>query len=156
MDFSAEAVIMENNLKVPMRTQKLLFLFIVACPCLFFAGCASLREAGKKIWGSSIAHLEASRSTGRSETIALRAEVVFKKAEEILKKAGAEVYLKDPEKHYMAAMDFDGHVDTTQVGIFLTPQGDGATLVEVASMSPNLTEQVAGFLFEELKKGEKE
>ena len=63
-----------------------------------------------------------------------------------------QVYLKDPAKRYLAAMNFPGHVDTTEVGIFLTPQENNATKVEIASMSPGLVDQVTRFLDEGFKK----
>jgi len=51
----------------------------------------------------------------------------------------------------MAAMNFQGHVDTTEVGIFFTKIEERLTRVEVASMSPELVQGVADVLFAGLK-----
>ena len=119
--------------------------------CFFVFGCASLKEEGKKIWGSSISHLECSRSEGKSQEIPLSLGETFQKTEKILKGMGATVYLKDRDKKYMAAMNFQGHVDTTEAGIFFTKIEERLTRVEVASMSPDLVQQVADILFAGLK-----
>ena len=119
--------------------------------CFFVFGCASLKETGKQIWGSSISHLECSRSQGKSQEIPLSFGESFQKTEKILKGMGATVYLKDKDEKYMAAMNFQGHVDTTEVGIFFTKIEERLTRVEVASMSPELVQQVADILFAGLK-----
>jgi hypothetical protein len=129
---------------------RLFFLGIVFC--IFVVGCASFQEAGKKVWGSSMAHLEEARSSGQSAVVPYEPDAAFEKVQQILKESGAQIYLKDPVKRTLAAMRFSGHVDTTQAGIFLTPQENGQTKIEVASMSPSLVDQVARLLFEALKK----
>jgi hypothetical protein len=128
--------------------------YIVFLGILFFsAGCAHIQEGCKEIWGSSIKHLESARSSGASAEIALPLESAFKNTEVILISEKADVYLKDKDMNYMAAMNFKGHVNTTQVGIFFTSLSANTTKVEVASMSPQLVDQVAGFLFPGLKEG---
>jgi len=124
--------------------------FFVIFVCLFAGGCASMQEAGKKIWGTSIEHLEKVRPQGKSETFALSMDDCFARAEEVLKYAGAEVYLSMKDKGYLTAMNFKGSVNTTQVGIFFTDTGDGRTKVEIASMSPRLVREVAEMVFEGL------
>jgi hypothetical protein len=125
--------------------------FLVAFGLFFVSGCASLKETSKQIWGSSITHLEHARAEGKSQEAALSLDESFKKTEKILEGMGATVYLKDKDKKYLAAMNFKGHVDTTEVGIFFTKIEDRLTRVEVASMSPELVKQVADVLFDGLK-----
>ena len=122
--------------------------------CLF-GGCASLQENGKKIWGSSISHLEEARSEGQSEKVALSLDESFTRTVKLLQEEGANVYLKSEDKRYVAAMNFKGHVDTTQAGIFFTKIEDHITLVEVASMSPRLVNEIAFFLFPKFKESAK-
>jgi len=110
------------------------------------SGCAHLKEAGRRIWGSSIAHLEAARADGEVLDVALGRDAAFERIEKALAEGGATVYLKDPKKAYLAAMGFTGHVDTTQVGIFFEPRAQDATRIEVASLSPSLVKRVAGLL----------
>lgn len=125
--------------------------FLILAGFMFLAGCAHLTEATKEVWGSSIAHLERARSAGKSSKFALTLDECFEKTQKILTTAGAVVYLKDKEKKYLAAMNFTGHVDTTEVGIFFTKIEDRQTRVEVASMSPGLVDEVAAILFSGLK-----
>ena len=117
-----------------------------------FSGCASFQEKAKKVWGSSIAHLQQARAQGKSESFALSLAECFSRTEKILGARKAKVYLRDKDKRYLAAMNFSGYVDTTQVGVFFEKQENGDTRIEVASMNTLLTEEVARFLFEELNK----
>lgn len=131
-----------------MKPLKIIYLFFAFLLC---SGCASLNETGKKIWGSSIAHLEKARSTAKSSTFALPLDQCFLKAEKILEGRGALVYLKDRDKKYLAAMNFKGYVDTTEVGIFFTKIKDSLTQVEVTSLSPRLADEVANIVFSGLR-----
>jgi hypothetical protein len=118
---------------------------------LFFCGCASLKETGKKVWGSSIEHLEKERSHGRVQNFALSLDRCFLEVEKLMTATGAQVYLKDEQKRFLAAMNFKGHVDTTQAGIFFTRLEDSKTKVEVSSMSPKLVDDVSEIIFTGLK-----
>lgn len=117
----------------------------------FFHGCASLKETGKKVWGSSIEHLEKERSRGQAQNFALSLDKCFVEAEKLITATGAQVYLKDEQKGFLAAMNFKGHVDTTQAGIFFTRLEDAKTKVEIASMSPKLVDDVSEIIFTGLK-----
>jgi hypothetical protein len=119
-------------------------------------GCASLHEAGKKVWGSSIKHLERSRKDGKAETFALSRDACFSGVEKVIKDMDAQVYLKGKEKEYLTAMKFKGHVDTTEVGVFFAGETPGKTRVEIASMSPRLVDQVSEKIFEALKENRQE
>ena len=134
------------------RKEKLIRLALSVFLFGVFAGCATVQETGKKIWGSSITHLEEARPDGKSEKINLTLQECFDRTEKILNNRSAVIYPKDKNKRYLVAMNFKGHVDTTQVGIFFTKIEDQLTQVEVASMSPSLVDEVAAFLFPELKK----
>ncbi|MFH0941148.1 MAG: hypothetical protein V1840_04770 [Candidatus Omnitrophota bacterium] len=125
--------------------------FVLGLAGLLLLGCAHLSETAKKVWGSSITHLEAARASGHKEVFAYSPEACFKIAEEALLKRGALVYLKDKDKRYLAAMNFKGYVDTTEAGVFFTKLSDGKTLVEVASMSPRLAREAAGYVFSGMK-----
>lgn len=130
-------------------TWKYIMLWAGSVTCL--CGCATATEAGKKIWGSSIEHLERQRPQGVGETFALSLPAALEKTEAILTNAGATVYLKSKNKATLAAMNFQGYVDTTQVGVFFTSLAPGQTQVEVASMIPRLTKEVGELIFKGLK-----
>jgi hypothetical protein len=131
--------------------KNVLLFFVLGLAGLLFSGCAHVSETAKKVWGSSITHLEAARDSGYKEVFACSPETCFKIAEEALLKRGALVYLKDKDKRYLAAMNFKGYVDTTEAGVFFTKLSDGKTLVEVASMSPRLAQEAAGYVFSGMK-----
>lgn len=129
-----------------MRCQKVLFVFCAAGALSLASGCASLTEAGRKVWGTSIAHLESARSEAHVLVARGSLTTVFDQVKAVLAKAGAQVYLESPDRAYLAAMGFKGHVDTTQAGIFFTSVSAEETKLEVSSLSPRLARQVAEFI----------
>lgn len=137
-----------------MKIDRVFLLIVLAAGVCFGSGCASMQEAGKKVWGSSIAHLEDVRSDGKSEEFPMSLEKCFSLTEEILDSVDANVYLKSPDKAYLAAMNFERAVDTTQAGVFFTRLDAQHTKIEVSSMSPRLAEEVAEIIFSGLRKGE--
>jgi len=144
---------MNNVLKFNIGNNARMFLAL-GLAGIIFSGCAHLNETAKKVWGSSISHLEAARASGQSDVFACSPEACFKIAEEELIKRGAIVYLKDKDKKYLAAMNFKGYVDTTQAGVFFTKQSDGKTQVEVSSMSPKLARDASEYIFSAMKQKE--
>ena len=117
-------------------------------------GCAHLQETAKAVWGSSIAHLEKARPDGRSLVVSEDRAQAFQDVVRLLEDQKVNVYLKDKEKNYLAAMGFAGHVDTTQVGVFFTPEAEGKnTKIEISSLSPTLVRDVDGLLSSYFKKG---
>ena len=128
--------------------------FVLGLSGLLLLGCAHVSETAKKVWGSSITHLEAARATGQKGEFACSPEACFKIAEGALVKKGALVYLKDKDKRYLAAMNFKGYVDTTEAGVFFTKLNDGKTQVETASMSPKLAREAGEYIFSAMKQKE--
>ena len=126
-------------------------LLLVLALAMAGTGCVHLKEGGRRIWGSSIAHLEEARADGQALDVTLGRDAAFERIGAILKESGAQVYLKDPDKAYLAAMGFTGSVDTTQVGIFFEPRTQDATRIEVASLSPSLVDRVTGLLVKKLE-----
>jgi hypothetical protein len=122
------------------------YAVLVAVFLLSAVGCASLGETGKKIWGTSIAHLQSARADARVLTVSGSRDAVYDQIKKTVQAVGAKVYLEPKDRAYLAAMRFKGHVDTTEVGIFLTALGDQKTKVEVASMSPRLANEVAALI----------
>ncbi len=111
-------------------------------------GCVHIQEFGKEVWGTSIAHLERARADAKVVIVKKTRHEAFLRADEILKSKGANVYLTGKDDAYLAAMNFTGFVNTTQVGLFFTPVDEGSTKIEVASLSPWLAQTVAGMLSE--------
>lgn len=71
------------------------------------------------------------------------------------KKKNFSLFIKDPIKRHIVLMGVPGVVDTTEVGIFFTPQ-EGGTRIEVSSLSTAAKLAAADILFAELGKTFKE
>ncbi len=137
-----------NNFRRILKNSAYLIIFPAL---LFFCGCASLNETCKKIWGSSIEHLEEVRAQGKAQIFDLSINDSFERVEKILRYNDVDIYLNRMDKGYMAAMNFKGHVDTTQAGIFFTKIDESKTKIEIASMSPSLVLEVSEMIFDGLK-----
>jgi hypothetical protein len=130
--------------------------FFCLSAAVLCSGCAHVKELGKEVWGTSIQHLERARPDARIVIVKKAKHDTFVRAAEILKAQGANVYLTGEDDAYLAAMNFSGNVNTTQVGLFFTPVDEGATKIEVASLSPRLANVVAGMLSEGFQEKPKE
>lgn len=135
------------------KVQSIMVVVFILSGVFFLNGCASLKEKGKKVWGSSIEHLERKRPEGRAQDFRLSPDDCFAKVEGLMSGIDAQVYLKDPGKRYMAVMGIKGHVDTTQAGIFFTGLSEGNTRVEISSISPRLVDDVSDIVFDGLTAG---
>ena len=62
------------------------------------------------------------------------------------------VFIKDPRRNILVLMGIPGSINTTEVGVFFSPAEEGATLVEVASLSKRAKAKAAEMLFTELQK----
>jgi len=109
-----------------------------------------MKETGKKLWGSSIEFLQNARDKGKSQIFSFSYDACFAGVEQILLDAEASVYLDNKPEGYIVAMNFKGHVDTTQAGIFFTDLGDGRTKIDVSSLSPQLVLQVSEMIYDGL------
>jgi hypothetical protein len=114
--------------------------------CFGFLGCAHLEEAGRKVWGSSIMHLESVRASAVVLEVARPLPDVFKDVVAAFEADDVVVYIKDLEHRHVVALGFPGHVDTTEVGVFFSDGAQGGTRCEIASMSPGLRDEVARHL----------
>jgi len=101
-------------------------------------------------------HLERARPDARIVIVRKAKHDTCVGAAEILKAKGANVYLTGENDAYLAAMNFAGNVNTTQVGLFFTPVDEKTTKIEVASLSPRLASAVAGMLSEGFQEKPKE
>ncbi len=128
----------------------IVFVFIFSAS-LMLGGCASFNEKCKKVWGSSIQHLEDVRQEGRSQDFGLSLDEAFLKVKKVIASMKADIYLENKEKGFLVAMNFKNHVDTTQAGIFFTSLDSSDIKIEVSSLSPRLVDEVSDKIFAELK-----
>ena len=130
-----------------MNKKYLLSLFSV----LFFCGCSSFLDAPRNILGFSRRDVEASRVRSSYQVYQVETLAVFNA---IIAEFEAEkyyIFTKDEAGGFIMVMGIPGVVDTTEVGIFLTPMGDGQGVkVEVSSRSTPAKRVVAALLFSRL------
>lgn len=63
-----------------------------------------------------------------------------------------DLFMKNPKKNLIVVMGVPNCVDTTEVGIFFTPDGDGNTKVELSSLSTKAKKITAEMVFAQLNK----
>lgn len=128
---------------------------ILACVVfcgLLITGCSSLREAEKKMWGSSTLALEKARGKGKVESFSYSLPDCFNASREVLKKEGVTVFSVNKAKGLIIAMGFPDVIDTTQVGIFFEKSENGLTKIEITSLNPRLLEALAPVIFSDINK----
>jgi len=125
-------------------------IVVLGVGVLLLPGCAHLKEGGRRLWGSSISHLEKARDGVNVLEVTMALDAVFAKVGEILIESDAQVYMRAEDMAYLTALGFSGHVDTTQVGVFFEERTKQTIRIEVASMSPSLADKVARLLSEKL------
>ena len=117
---------------------------------LVLAGCASVEEVSKTMWGSSTRALEAARTEAASKIFEGNYEECFR---EVLKTADLEkwtVFVREKTKQHIVLMGIKGQVSTTEVGVFFSELNDGGVKVDVTSLSSNAKMKVANILFKQL------
>ncbi len=111
------------------------------------AGCAGIKEVGKGFLGVSTKVLEEGRENSLKQTFPLSRGACYAKIKEILRQKDKEspIYAQNKEQTMIAL--YLAVNDTTPVGVFLTPQAQDATLVEISSPSTYAKEEVAARIF---------
>ena len=97
------------------------------------AGCASLRETGRGILGTSTQILEASRGNAVKQTVEGDYTTAYARVLAELKKSGCYVYRQD-NKGRLIAFYLSGD-DTTACGVFFAEAGSHLTGIEIVSPS---------------------
>jgi hypothetical protein len=115
-----------------------------------FIGCASVKELGKKIWGSSTEALEEARKDGLKKTVNLDYETSFDKITDILKELKCQMYIKDKRRHIIVAINFQGPKDTTEVGLFFAEKDSDQTEIELSSISSSILNYAAEKIFSQI------
>ncbi len=116
--------------------------------CVVLSGCATAKEAARGFAGVSTRILEDKRGEAIRKTFAIDSDKCYVLVKEILNKKGEEsyIYAEDAQKGMIAIYVSDS--DTTPVGIFLSADGKGHTLVEVCGPSTYAKELISDRLFE--------
>ena len=127
-------------------------IFAAAVLVLIFSGCASIHEAGKTVWGSSIRQLEKHRAQAISRTYHKGYWDCSQATLKVIEENKYTIFQKDEIKGYIVIMGVPGYVDTTEVGIFFVEVSDNEVRIELSSLSTNAKRAVAKALFKALDK----
>ncbi|MDP2654767.1 MAG: hypothetical protein Q8Q08_12175 [Candidatus Omnitrophota bacterium] len=136
-------------------------IFVVCLAAAAGSGCAHVTETGKTLWGSSTRQLESARDGAVAKTyrcafadcfdtvLKLTADLPAGATEEQIKNHMV-LFIKNPAKKMIVVMGVPGSVDTTEVGIFFTPSGNGALKVDLSSLSSSAKANAAELVFKQL------
>jgi len=115
-------------------------------------GCARLMEIPKGIWGSSTRALEKYRSTATVKDYPCSLDSCFNDILNIANESEINVFIKDRRRNLIVLLGFEGAVNTTEVGIFLTPMVSNETKLEVVSLSSSAQQIASSLIFSQLDK----
>ena len=150
-------------------------IYVIISLLLFVGGCACVQEPFKAAWGSSTKALEDHRASATMKTYECFPGACFDKVIEIVKGAekrevktvtqevnedgevvvqfeGYEIFIKDRKRNCIVIMGVPGSIETTEVGIFITPLKVKEARVEIVSLSSAAQQTVSNFIFTELDK----
>ena len=123
------------------------FIFSVIGFCFILTGCASIKSVSQNIWGSSITHLETARVDSLYKTIPCEYQECYDAIKVMLDEGSYTVFQERPAKGLLVIMGVQEALNTTEVGIFLTPLSSEETEIEVASLSTPAKKTFAEVLF---------
>lgn len=131
------------------KTIQCVISLLAGCGLLSLSGCASMKEAGRGIAGTSTKILEESRADALKKKFNSDDRAVTLRVKESLKKTGCYIYRQEPDKGLIAV--YLSEADTTPVGVFLKLLDSGATLVEISSPSTYAKEFLMEKISQDLK-----
>lgn len=150
--------------------RKIYFFILIV---FFFAGCASVQEPFKAVWGSSTKALEDYRGTATikdfkcssgdcfdaivkaikvQEKKEIKGEDTLHGTTEMIEVAGYEIFIQDKKKGLIVVMGVPKSETTTEVGIFVTGVTSDETKIEVVSLSSAAQKIASDHIFTELSK----
>lgn len=115
-----------------------------------FCGCGHLREAAKVVWGSSTKALEDNRASATVKTYECFAGACFDTIVTTAKDKKYEVFISDRANNRIVVMGVPGGIETTEIGIFITPLKLKESKIEVVSLSSIAQATVSSVLFDAL------
>jgi hypothetical protein len=122
-------------------------LFLVVCA---LSGCATVAEAPKNIIGISTKGIETARVDASFGDFQADFTGLYDAILAIADKNSYYIFSQDEVRGLIVLMNVPGFVDTTEVGIFISPRKSGEFRVEVSSKSAPAKEAVASVIFEKL------
>ena len=126
-------------------------MFLLFCMVAVLAGCSTLGEVPANIAGVSIRNLEKARVDSIYQVYPCDLSACFSAVLEVAEKNQYYIFSKNEDKGVIVLMNVPGYVDTTEVGVFFSPELKGQGVrVELSSRSTPVKRDVAKVLFSEL------
>jgi len=139
-----------QNLKAKSKKTNLFYLFTFYFLLFTLAGCATIKEAAKKIMGVSTKTLEEARKEAITKTFKCDYNTCYRKTREALIENESYIYTQGAKKHLLAV--YLSEQDTTPVGIFFKEIDAANTQLEVSSPSTYAKEFISAKVFSALEK----
>jgi len=118
----------------------LLFAFTIS-------GCASYPRTIDGLMAKNIYDLEKARKNGIQKVYDVPMDEAINREAVFLEAQGLTVFEKNTNKGYLVVMGFKKQVDTTRVGVFFEPHGEGKTLVTISSLSDSALKKAEKIMF---------
>ena len=117
-----------------------------------FSGCATIAETPKNIIGISTKGIENARVDATREDFRGDFTGIYDAVLGVAKDNKFHVFSQDEIRGLIVLMNVPGFVDTTEVGVFISPLKSGEFRVEVSSRSVPAKEAVSKIIFEKLER----
>ena len=125
-------------------------IFSATLAAFLLTGCATY-PTFYGILGAEIRDLEKAKENGRKMLVSMPCDAAFDRVLDILKENSLTVFQQNKKARYIVAMGFPKQTDTTRVGIFFEPEGDGNTLITLSSLSSTALARADSMIFGKLK-----
>jgi hypothetical protein len=116
-----------------------------------FSGCATFLEGPKSVIGISTRDVEGVRKNAATEDFQGDFTGIYDAVLAIAKEKNFFVFSQDEVRGVIVLMNIPGYVNTTEVGIFISPLKSGEFRVEISSRSSPVKEDVSAVIFGKLE-----
>jgi hypothetical protein len=127
--------------------KKPILLFVV----FIFSGCATIVEAPKSVIGISTMDVEKVRASAATGIFQGDFTGIYDAVLAVAKENNYYVFSQDEVRGVIVLMNIPSYVDTTEVGIFISPVKSNEFKVEVSSRSSPAREDVAKVILGKLE-----
>jgi uncharacterized protein YceK len=114
-------------------------------------GCATIADTPKNVIGFSTRDMEVALVKATTEDFQADFTGLFDTVLDVAKENKYYIFTQDEVRGLIVLMNIPGFVDTTEVGVFITPLKVGAFMVEVSSRSSPAKEAVAKVILGKLE-----
>lgn len=119
---------------------------LLTCFMLLNTGCSPTYNL-RSIAGTNTRDLEQAKISGRTRTFEMSYTETYNKLLHVLDKNKLTVFQEKPKKGLIVFMGIDKQVDTTRIGVFLSPVSETSTEVTLSSLSSTALDKAETLIF---------